>query len=160
MELDKKNKFREFIKIREPFEDILIEYDFAVQQILRHYRGSTKALPHIKAFYLSLMEELLNNSNPKELALKNVIQKDAFKFIKINDTELSEVTNSDFSDETKSSVFITEALEKALRCKICNARIHTNAISFDHKQRKQDGGLGDPNNAQLTHPYCNSAIKN
>jgi hypothetical protein len=160
MELDRRDRFKDFIKVREMFEDILIEYDFAVQQILRHYRGSTKALPHIKTFYISLMEELLKSSNTKELAIKSVLQKEAFKFIKVNDTEDIEITNSNFSDETKSSVFITEALEKALRCKICNARIHMNSISFDHKQRKEDGGLGDADNAQLTHHYCNSAIKN
>jgi hypothetical protein len=160
MELDRKNKFKEFIKIREKFEDILIEYDFAIQQILRHYRGSTNALPHIKSFYISLMEELLKNLNEKEIAVKNVLQKDSFKFIKVNDTEYIEITNKDFSDETKSSIFITEALGQALRCKICNARIHTNSISFDHKQRKEDGGLGGLDNVQLTHPYCNSAIKN
>ncbi len=160
MELDSKNKFKDFIKIREQFEDVLIEYDFAIQQILRYYRGSTNALPHIKNFYVSLMDELLKNSNDKDMSVKNVLQKDTFKFIKVNDTEDVEVTNKDFSDETKSSVFITEALGQSLRCKICNARIHTNSISFDHKQRKEDGGLGDPDNAQLTHHYCNSAIKN
>lgn len=160
MELDEKKKFKDFIKIREKFEDILVEYDFAVQQILRYYRGSTNALPHIKNFYISLMDELLRNSNDKELSVKNVLQKDVFKFIKVNDSEDYTVTSKDFSDETKSSVFITEALEQALRCKICNARIHTNSISFDHKERKEDGGLGGADNAQLTHHYCNSAIKN
>ena len=32
-------------------------------------------------------------------------------------------------------------------------------ISMDHAQRKQDGGTGSPDNAQLTHPYCNSGYK-
>lgn len=160
IELDEKNKLKDFIKVRAKFEDLLIEYDYAVQQILRHYRGSDKALPHIKNFYLSLMKELLNVRNEGEFDVKNVLAKDDFKFIKTKDIEDGEITNEDFSDETKSSVFITEALDKALRCKICGARIHMNSISFDHIQRKQDGGLGTSENAQLTHPYCNSAIKN
>lgn len=160
MELETNKKLKNFIKIREKFEDILIEYDFAVQQILRHYRGSTNALPHIKNFYLSLMTELLSNDNNKEISVKNVLGKEEFKFVKINETEEFVITSNNFSDETKSSVFITEALNNALRCKICNARIHTNSISFDHKQRKEDGGIGDIENAQLSHPFCNSAIKN
>jgi hypothetical protein len=105
------------------------------------------------------MSELLMSGN-KEDSIKIVLANDAFKFVKISESDDFEITSSDFSDETKSSVFITEALEKALRCKICNARIHTNSISFDHKNRKEDGGIGDIDNAQLTHPYCNSAIKN
>jgi len=160
MELESKNKLKDFIKIREKFEDLLIEYDFAIQQILRQYRGSSNALPHIKNFYLKLMHELITTNNDKENSIKNVLAKDEFKFVKINETEEVIITSKDFSDETKSSVFITEALEKALRCKICNARIHTNSISFDHKQRKEDGGIGEIDNAQLAHPYCNSAVKN
>lgn len=160
MDLESKNKLKDFIKIREKFEDLLIEYDFAIQQILRHYRGSSSALPHIKNFYSKLMKELIVTNNDKEKTIKNVLANEEFKFIRINETEDFSVTSKDFSDETKSSVFITEALEKALRCKICNARIHTNSISFDHKTRKEDGGLGEIENAQISHPYCNSAVKN
>jgi len=160
MELESKNKLKDFIKVRENFEDVLIEYDFAIQQILRQYRGSANALPHIKNFYLKLMQELIATENNKDLAIKNVLANDEFKFVKVNEKENFETTSKDFSDETKSSVFITEALDKALRCKICNARIHTNSISFDHKHRKEDGGIGDFDNAQIAHPYCNSAVKN
>ncbi len=34
------------------------------------------------------------------------------------------------------------------------------SISIDHINRKADGGSGSSDNAQLTHPYCNSTIKN
>ena len=57
------------------------------------------------------------------------------------------------------SVFISEALGQALRCKICKARMHTNSITFDHIQRKADGGMGTPENAQIAHPYCNTTYK-
>jgi hypothetical protein len=159
IELDAKNKLKNFIKIRETFEDILIEYDFVVQQIVRHYRVTTNSLPHVKSFYQKLMDELLIK-NDASISLKNVLSKDEWKFIKLNEPDEYEVSTNEISDETKSSVFITEALTQALKCKICNARIHANSISFDHKQRKQDGGLGGADNTQLTHPYCNSAIKN
>lgn len=160
MEIESKKKFKDFIKIRYHFEDVLLEYDFVLQQILRHFRSSTNALPHLKSFYLQLMNELLLTDNNKIEAVKNVLAKEEFKFVKTSDIDEIEYTNPAFSDETKSSVFINEALDQALRCKICNARIHTNSMSFDHKDRKQDGGKGSPDNAQLTHPYCNSAIKN
>lgn len=159
MDLVQSKKLKEFTKVRSLFEDILIEYDFALQQILRHYRSSSNALPHIKSFYAHLMNELLSNDG-KQSSVKNVFNKEEFKFIKLNDTDDIDYSNTSFSDETKSSVFIIEALDQALRCKICEARIHSNSISFDHKERKEDGGNGNPTNAQLTHPYCNSSIKN
>lgn len=46
------------------------------------------------------------------------------------------------------------------RCCICSAAIHFNSISIDHIVRKQDGGLGTVDNAQLSHPFCNTGVKN
>jgi hypothetical protein len=158
MDLELRRKLQDFIQIREKFEELLLEYDYVVQQILRHYRSSSVAVPHIKVFYTHLMTEL--QKTDREIAVKNVLGKDEYKFIKANEFDDSHINSKEFSDETKSAVFITEALENALRCKICNSRIHINSITFDHKQRKEDGGLGNPQNAQLTHPYCNSTIKN
>jgi 5-methylcytosine-specific restriction endonuclease McrA len=31
---------------------------------------------------------------------------------------------------------------------------------MDHIHRKQDGGSDEAKNLQITHPYCNSTIKN
>src|SRR5439155_1551466 len=66
----------------------------------------------------------------------------------------------DFDSEAKSTAFLREALKNALRCQICQGFIHTKSISIDHLERKEDGGFGSPNNAQLTHPYCNTTYKN
>jgi 5-methylcytosine-specific restriction endonuclease McrA len=61
-----------------------------------------------------------------------------------------------FSRKTKSAAFLAEALKSPLRCALCDGLIHTNSISVDHIQARRDGGLAIINNAQLTHPYCNS----
>lgn len=68
--------------------------------------------------------------------------------------------STDFSKNQKSEIFITEALLKATYCKICGGLLHRNAISVDHIERKQDGGKATIENAQLTHPYCNTGVKN
>lgn len=158
MELETTKRFKEFTKIRADFEDLLIDYDFVVQQILRHYRSSSKAIPHIKNFFLDLMNELKNSE--KTVAIQNVLKSSNYNFIKGTDFDDSLITTKDFSDETKSAAFITEALSNSLKCKICNARMHTNSISIDHIKRKEEGGIGNFENAQLAHPYCNSGIKN
>ena len=66
-----------------------------------------------------------------------------------------------FSDETKAAIFLQDSIKKALRCPICGGYLDPNkSVSYDHIQRRQDGGGGDAENGQLAHPYCNSAIKN
>ncbi len=158
MELNEKNGFKMFTDCREDFEEILIDYDFVIQQILRNYRSSSKAVPHIKKFLLDVIYALQNNS--KEDAIKNVLESGDYHFVKGVDFDDALITNESFSDTTKSAVFITDALKNAVRCKICNARIHKNSMSIDHIIRKQDGGIGNFENGQLTHPYCNTTYKN
>jgi hypothetical protein len=65
----------------------------------------------------------------------------------------------DFTTERKSAVYLREALERALRCAICGARLHHKSIHIDHIQRKADQGPASEDNAQLTHPYCNTSYK-
>jgi hypothetical protein len=55
-----------------------------------------------------------------------------------------------FSDETKSMIFINKALRAALICPICNGKLNPNkSVSYDHIQRVSEGGLGEPDNGDL-----------
>lgn len=68
---------------------------------------------------------------------------------------------TNFSDDTKNSVFLSTALATAPKCPICNGYLDPGkSVSYDHVLRKQDGGNGSDENCQLTHPYCNTAVKN
>jgi hypothetical protein len=61
-------------------------------------------------------------------------------------------TKKHFTTERKSAVFLKQAIDSAPRCGICHARVHKNSISIDHIKRREDGGLGNLENAQLAHP--------
>ncbi len=159
MELEEKKMFRSFISARAIFESILIDYDFLVQQIVRRFRSAMKAFPHIKSFYLSLIEKADNTKSVEEL-IQETIQNEKFNYLTLPVKEYTDTDGQEFSNGTKSAVFITQALENALQCSICKGYLHTNSISFDHVIRRSEGGLGTFENAQLTHPYCNSTIKN
>jgi hypothetical protein len=64
---------------------------------------------------------------------------------------------AEFSEDAKSSAFLRDALKQALRCPLCEGFLDpSKSISYDHIKRKEDGGLGDEENCQATHPYCNS----
>lgn len=159
MELEKRNKFRDFIKVREGFESIILKYDYIVQQIVRRYRGAPKSYSHVRDYYLLLIEKLLTKKK-EDVVVQEILDDPDFVYVGKIPLEELIVYGKDFTNETKSEVYIRDALTSALKCKICNGLIHRNSISVDHVKRKQDGGMGVPENAQLTHPYCNTTVKN
>lgn len=157
--LDENKRFNEFIKIRKNFEEIMIHYEYLVQTIVRRYRQSTRGHKFITAYYIKIMDFLLQGYNVEE-AIKALIMLKEFQYLSKEVMSIDEVTSDRFSDGRKSSVFILEALKTAPRCSVCGGYLHINSITIDHKQRKQDGGTGDVGNGQLAHPYCNSTYKN
>ena len=56
-------------------------------------------------------------------------------------------------------IVIRKAIDSPVRCNICGARLHLKSISIDHDVRKEDGGAGNLENAQPTHPFCNTGYK-
>ncbi|ADQ79819.1 hypothetical protein Palpr_1678 [Paludibacter propionicigenes WB4] len=159
LELERKSYFNNFIKAREQFEKFLLDYDYIITQITRNFRSATRSIPHVVDFFLILISDLNNNITLNE-SIQKIVKTEKFKFLKLEDNENESNEYKDFTTDTKSEVFIREAIKNGLRCKICNGFLHKNAISIDHIQRKEDGGLGIPDNGQLTHPYCNTTYKN
>lgn len=160
IELEKKNKINSFINVREKFEKFIISYDYLIQQITRKYRSAFAAIPHVVEFYILLIEKLNNDIQLNEIIIE-ITKSEKFKYLILNNiNEEEKEIYSNFTTENKSEVFIREALKSGLKCKICSGFIHRNSISIDHIIRKEDGGQGNAENGQLTHPYCNTTIKN
>jgi len=64
------------------------------------------------------------------------------------------------SDDTKSMLFIQNAITKALHCPICNGLLDpSKSVSYDHIDPVRAGGSGGIHNVQLVHPYCNTGYK-
>lgn len=158
LDFDKRNYFDKFTSVRANFEGLLLKYDYLVQQIVRRHRGATASYPYIKEFYLMCIEKLLEGRSLDKV-VGDVIKSGEFNYL-TQASEDVETSSQEFSKETKSAAFIRDALSKMLQCKICGGYIHKNAISIDHIVRKEDGGIGTIDNAQLAHPYCNTTIKN
>ncbi len=157
VEMQSKNSFRDFIKVRAEFEELLLKYNDMIQDIGRKLRQSKSSYFEIRDFYNECIKYLSQGYKADE-AMLEVIKNTKFNYLKV-DLDSVRDTRADFSTEVKSSAYIREALATRVRCGICNARLHENAITVDHIQRKRDDGLGTLDNAQLTHPYCNSTIK-
>jgi 5-methylcytosine-specific restriction endonuclease McrA len=66
-------------------------------------------------------------------------------------------TAARITDDTRSTLYVREAIKKALRCPVCNGLLDpSKSVSYNHIIPKRSGGTGDINNAQMAHPYCNS----
>lgn len=73
----------------------------------------------------------------------------------------SAASSEKFSDETKSAIFLADALKNASKCPQCDGLLYAlKSASYDHIVRVREGGMGDKENGQIMHPYCNSSIKN
>lgn len=90
------------------------------------------------------------------------IRKDpGFSFLAAFDAEnVATKSGKQFDRATKSAAFLREALANPVRCAICQAMVHMNSIHVDHIERRCDGGAATLENAQLSHPYCDSTYKN
>lgn len=157
-ELEEKNKLKEFSLVRPQFENILLQNDPLIQQINRKYRSAIASYSQIKDFYFAIIELLQKGVNENEV-ITQLIKTSKFNYLTLT-VEQNEITTNKFSTERKSAVYIKEALANAPKCKICGGYIHRNSISIDHIERKQDGGLGTIDNGQITHPFCNTTLKN
>jgi hypothetical protein len=153
------NFFPKFIAVRRRFEDFIIKYKSIVNQLNLKYGSGLKSYKKLEKLYLFIIDQLINGGSEDQI-IQSLANTSEFSFL-IPDAVEIELTNTrkEFSTDTKSAVFLRDALTNPLRCKICDGLIHLNSISIDHKDRKQDGGKGNIENGQLTHPYCNTGIK-
>ncbi|MBW4683797.1 MAG: HNH endonuclease [Komarekiella atlantica HA4396-MV6] len=157
--LEKTKSYDKFIKCRKNFEFIIWQHDNIVPQIVGK-SSAVKAREKVKDFYFKIIEKLTQGVDIRNI-IKEIIAEKTFGSLKMKPrVNTSETQSKSFSRETKAAAFIRDALPKIQRCKICGGYLHSHSISIDHKTRKEDGGLGNLDNAQLTHPYCNTTFKN
>jgi len=158
-ELVDAQKLDVFTKNRRAFENTIIKSDMVIQQIVRKARQANKAVVPLVKFFHAILEELALQTSTDDV-LKKLSKSKEFSYINLDELHQSNTTSASFSKSTKSAAYISEAINNAPRCKICGGILHQKSISIDHKVRKKDGGNGSLDNAQLSHPYCNSTYKN
>lgn len=158
LDLEQRKKFPDFIIVRKEFEQMLMEYDYLIQQINRKHRSAKNSYQQIKTFYLEIIKKLLEKQSLAD-AVNEIIKSDNFNYLTLQ-VDPSSSQSTEFNTGKKSAVFIKESIASAPRCKICGGLIHRNSISIDHIERKEDGGMASIDNGQITHPYCNTGIKN
>ncbi len=159
LHLEKTKYFSKFIQVRKDFEWVIWQDDM-VPQIVSKNGNALKARDKVKDFYIKIIDKLLRGIDKKNIIKEIIIEKGFGSLKTKSKSNTSDTQSKEFSRETKAAAFIRDALPGSPRCKICGGCLPTRLNSIDHIKRKADGGLGTLENAQLTHPYCNTTYKN
>ena len=157
--IDKKGIFSQFTSVREQFESFLLRYKSIPNQMANKLGSGAKGgARRLADFYQILFESFLNGKGDSEV-IEIAKASERYSFIQFEE-HFVESKRENFSTNVKSATFIKDALANPIKCKICGGLIHRNSITVDHIERKQDGGHGRQDNAQISHPYCNTTFKN
>lgn len=156
---EEKDYYYKFTSIRKLFEDFIVKHKVFIKQITYTYGSGLKSYLRIFELFVFIIECLVSNKNEQEI-LELLKSDERFKYLDYKEPELTETTRKEFTDETKSAVYIKSALATPNRCAICEGYMHVNSISIDHAEDKKYGGLGNVDNGQLSHFYCNTGYKN
>ena len=150
--------FSKFTEVRHQLESDLIQHKSLILQALQTVM-SKKRVNLVSEFFTEAIKLIGSGGRIDEPWLVSQIATSAkgARILAIKES----VDGTAFSDSAKSASFLKKALDGALRCPICSGYLDVNkSVSYDHVHRVQDGGKGGSENCDLTHPFCNSAVKN
>jgi hypothetical protein len=149
--------FKKFVKARAGMEACLVSKKHLITQALQIARSKTRFERSADLFSF-LVDECSKGRVPTDENIVGVIIPNAqSKILAISQSS----TSVQFSTETKSQIYLRDSLQTALKCSICHGLIEpAKSVSYDHVERVREGGAGDAANGQMTHPYCNTSIKN
>lgn len=152
----------DFTRCRKAFEDYLFANQIFVSLTVTRLGSGARSLNRIADLYWSIFDGLHGGKNEKEL-FEAFIVRDEFAHLRQAETPPPNAefapSKSGASKQSRSAAFIREALANPVRCNICSAAVHSNSMTFDHKERRRDGGSNQDSNLHPAHPYCNSGFK-
>ena len=154
--LEETDGFFRFTSLRKDFEEIILSFHPLIDQVERWRGGGLKAYGKIADLYMVILDGLEEAHSTEQIIAD--LKEGEFGYLK-EASDGPAKKGADFSRDTKSATFLREALEGAVRCSICGARLHQKSITVDHVHRKEEGGTNSPDNAQLAHGYCNTGYK-
>ena len=155
--IERRGKLAEFIDSRHEFENFLVNNRSLQNQIMRKFGSGPSGRKHFLDFYKDVLRLVGSGVPSDEIATK--LRAGSHSYLQPEESAYEGVAPTRFSTQVKSGVVVQELLKTAPRCPICSGFLPTQAISIDHRERKADGGLSIDENAQLTHPYCNTGYK-
>lgn len=147
--------FKNLTKVREGVETFLLENKSILGIVLQNL-SKARRVNKMRDLFMFLIDEA---SKGKAVTPERAIEHLGLQGRILDVKAIQEAPK--FSDDTKSMVFLQQALSSAVRCAICSGFLDPKkSISYDHLKPVREGGTGDLSNLQLSHPYCNTGYKN
>ena len=158
-ELRAGDMFEKFTDVRHDFEEFLVRHRHFVSAIGHGYGSRTRPLEALVTMYNMILTEIREGRTSDEAIRTRLLSEPKLKELRSATEDSDKQYRKGFSRDEKSAAYLRDAIDRPVRCKICEARLHFRSISMDHTVRVQDGGMGNPENAQSTHFYCNTGYK-
>jgi len=159
-----KEFFKKFTSIRFNLEQSIIKNKPLIAALVNRAGHKRRTIFYSELFeamidFLLEVKKKVTNMDSYFLEEKDILSLSHFDGSILSGSSLAGSTK--ISDDTKNAVFIDTALASSISCPICKGYLDpSKSVSYDHIKRIQDGGKGKASNTQLTHPYCNMAVKN
>ncbi len=144
--------FRKFTKAREKVEAFLIDNKALITLLLSNMSKGQRT-SKIKDLFNFLVTEVHSG---KDLTSEAAVAQLGLsgRILEVNAPQAA----VQITDDTKSTVYVRQAITKALPCPLCKGLLDpAKSVSYDHITPVRDGGTGDITNTQLVHPYCNTS---
>ena len=147
----------DFSIVRADFEDFLVRHK-AFLNILNSTKGSrTKPLQSIIQMYKLVFQQMLEGERSDAQIVAKLHSDPMLADLKMPAVVEETVPRKKFSKTVVKTKLVAETLEARRPCTVCGARLPPYCRSKDHATKQTDGGLGDLDNLDFTHPFCNSA---
>ncbi len=146
--------FKKFTAVRKELEQFLIENKSLIGLIVVNL-SKRQRVSKVR----DLLELLVNTlQDDKTLKVEDVIASLGIRGRILDANAIQAAPH--ISDDTKSMVYVRQAVTSALRCPVCGGILDpSKSVSYDHIEPRRKGGSGDHTNVQLAHPYCNTGYK-
>lgn len=152
---EERKQLIKFTTVRKHFEEFLWKHKNLVNQATTTWGSGAKGYVNLTKLFDFIIQCLLAK-NTEDVILSKLDSHENYSFFKAGVRELNPKNRADFSNESKSEVFLKAAQTSILRCNICGGFLHSNSIQIGHDKDKKDGGKGNADNGRLEHPYCNA----
>lgn len=157
VELREANRLVDFSVVRRDFEEFLVRHKLFINA-LGHSKGSrTRSLEPILQMYRLLLKMMLDGERSDEKIVAALQANPMLIDLDSPTKEDVEPVRKKFSKSAVRAKLVAETLEGRRPCPVCGARLPPYCRSKDHTKKQEDGGMGNVENLDFTHPYCNSA---
>jgi hypothetical protein len=155
---DRARKLDDFTLCRKRFEEFILKNRALVNQITRKFGTKDSGLAHLKGFYEVVLASI-DEGVAEDKIVDKIKTQPGYAYLQPDESPYDGVAPTRMSTQVRAGLTMKKLLDVAPRCGICGGFVPHQAISIDHKTRREDGGLATEDNTQVSHPYCNTGFK-